>query len=96
MNATKTKTEDAAATAEPGDALASELTALRGEVERLTERLRATEAAAVARAKALAGDLTEEWRRVEDEIVEETRRSPWRSLGIAALAGLVVGLVLRR
>jgi ElaB/YqjD/DUF883 family membrane-anchored ribosome-binding protein len=95
MNATKAKGEESGE-AERGDALTTELSALRAEVLGLAERLKATEAAAVERARALAGDLGDELRRVEEGVIAETRRHPWRSLGIAAAAGFVIGLVLRR
>lgn len=79
-----------------GDALSDELAALKAEVRALGDRLKSTEAAAVERAKGLAGDLGAELKRYEEDIAAEARANPWRSLGIAALAGFVLGLILRR
>lgn len=79
-----------------GDALSEELTALRAEVRALGDRLKSTEVAAIERAKSYAGDLGAELKRYEEEIVAEARENPWRSLGFAALAGFVLGLILRR
>ncbi len=98
--ATRTKSEDAETPAgtetSGGDALSEELTALKAEVRALGDRLKSTEVAAVERAKSLAGDLGAELKRYEEDIAAEARANPWRSLGIAALAGFVLGLILRR
>lgn len=37
-----------------------------------------------------------EWASLESQILARTRERPWETLGIAALGGLVVGLILRR
>ncbi|MBP7240558.1 hypothetical protein [Amaricoccus sp.] len=76
--------------------MSEELTALKAEVRALGDRLKSTEVAAVERAKSLAGDLGAELKRYEEDIAAEARANPWRSLGIAALAGFVLGLILRR
>ncbi|MBP7002015.1 hypothetical protein [Amaricoccus sp.] len=76
--------------------MSEELAALKSEVRALGERLKSTEAAAVERARSLAGDLGAELKRYEEDIAAEARANPWRSLGFAALAGFVLGLILRR
>ena len=81
---------------EGGDALSQELAALKAEVRALGDRLKSTESAALERAKSYAGDIGAELRRYEADIVAEARERPWRSLGFAALAGFVLGLILRR
>lgn len=95
--AARAKTDETEIPAEEGgDALTEELAALRSEVRALGDRLKSTEAAAIERAKSYAGDLGAELKRYEEEIVAEARANPWRSLGFAALAGFVLGLILRR
>lgn len=99
------KPEDAA------EALAAEVAALRAELRSLVEHVGAVGASArggakrAARALAAEGadrgaraadDLMDEWRELDRRVLAETRDNPWRSLGIAALAGLVLGLILRR
>lgn len=37
-----------------------------------------------------------EWASVESRILAQTQERPWQTLGVAALGGLVVGLLLRR
>lgn len=95
----------------PAAVVADEVAALRAEVAALVEQLAAVRDAATggakraARAIAAEGadagaraaeDLLAEWRAFDRRVVEETRANPWRSLGIAALAGLVFGQILRR
>ena len=93
MGAKKAEEAEDAAGAEDAASLAAEVAALKAELARMAERLgHRAEAEAEAQVRALA----EEWRRLEGEIAEGARRNPWRSLGIAALAGLVLGLILRR
>jgi ElaB/YqjD/DUF883 family membrane-anchored ribosome-binding protein len=94
MNATRAKSGAEDRPAE--DARDAELVALRAEIERLAERLRAVDAATLERAREIAGDLSAEWRRIEADVAEATRSSPWRSLGVAALIGLALGLIWRR
>ena len=80
--------------------LAAELAALRMDVERLAAALgklgedRLAGAAEAARAR--LGEGAETLRGVEARVLDETSRHPWRALGIAALGGLVLGLILRR
>ncbi len=93
------------------DAVAAEIAALRAEVRALVEHAGAVGSAAkggakrAARAIAAEGvdagahaaeDLLAEWRELDRRVVAEARDNPWRSLGVAALVGLVVGLILRR
>lgn len=75
---------------------AAEVAALKAEVIRLARRLGEDEAELAARVRSMAGDVTGGFRRVEGDIVKATRDNPWKWLGIAALFGVVVGLVLRR
>jgi ElaB/YqjD/DUF883 family membrane-anchored ribosome-binding protein len=95
MPAPKTTTAETETQVE-GDALSEELAALRAEVRALGDRLKSTEVAAIERAKAYAGDIGAELKRYEEDIAAEARANPWRSLGFAALAGFVLGLILRR
>lgn len=95
MPAAKTKTDDTEPAME-GDALSQELAALKAEVRALGDRLKSTKSAAIERAKSYAGDLGAELKRYEQDIAAEARENPWRSLGFAALAGFVLGLILRR
>ncbi len=80
--------------------LAAELAALRKDVERLAGLLgrlgeeRLTGAADAARAR--LGEGAETLKGVETRVLDETTRHPWRALGLAALGGLVLGLILRR
>ncbi len=50
----------------------------------------------VAKGEAALADMTSELQRIESDIVSSTRKSPIRALGVAALVGLVIGLILRR
>ncbi len=79
-----------------GGRFADEIDSLKAEVMRLARRLGEDEAAVAARVRALAGDAAGEFRRVEGDIASATRDNPWKWLGIAALFGVVVGLILRR
>lgn len=75
---------------------ADEIATLKAEVMRLARALGEDEAAVRARVKAMASDVGGEFRRVEGDIAEATRENPWKWLGIAAIFGVVVGLILRR
>ena len=107
MSATKTKAEDAAT--EDGAALSDELAKLRKDIASLVdnvgrmgrERAEAIAGSAnlsegLAAGEAALADFAAEIRKIEKDIAASTRRGPWRALGIAALAGLIAGLVLRR
>ena len=108
MNATdKTKAEEAAA--EDVSALSDELAKLRKDISALVDnvgRIGRERAEAIAGSEKLSeglaageaalSDFAAELRKIEKDIAASTRRGPWRALGIAALAGLIVGLVLRR
>lgn len=73
--------------------LRKELEALAATVARIgragiAEARGAAEERLAGGAKAMGG--------VEDRILAEATARPWRTLGLAALGGLVLGLVLRR
>lgn len=51
--------------------------------------------AAKARLQEMKGDLLEQSREIAQNADEYVRENPWRAVGIAAAAGLVVGLLLR-
>jgi ElaB/YqjD/DUF883 family membrane-anchored ribosome-binding protein len=93
------------------DALATEIAALRKEFKALLAQVESVglvardEAKAVVRTQAARGveagervkaELVDEWREIDRRVALAAREDPWRSLGFAALAGLVLGLVLRR
>lgn len=109
---TKTKPKDAAredATAEDGAALAAEISKLRKDLSGLVEtvgrigRERAeaiagseTAAESLAAGEAALTGFADELRDLERDIAASTRRSPWRSIGIAVALGFLLGLFLRR
>jgi ElaB/YqjD/DUF883 family membrane-anchored ribosome-binding protein len=65
-------------------------------VEELTAQARARAAEGIEAGEALAAQLRGEVRHLNDQVVETTRQSPWRALGLAALIGVLVGLLIRR
>jgi len=94
-----------------GQDLAGELAVLRKEFQAFVEQAGAAGQAAkgaatsAVRAQAAKGievgehyaaDLMEDWREIDRKVVEATRESPWRTLGAAAMVGLILGLILRR
>lgn len=50
----------------------------------------------IAAGEAAIDGATRELRALEHDIAEATRANPWRALGVAALLGFVVGLLVRR
>lgn len=93
------------------DAVAVEVAALRAEVQALVEQLGVVRATATSGARRaaraiasegadagarVADDLMDEWRALDARVVAETQARPWRSLGIAALIGLMSSQFLRR
>jgi ElaB/YqjD/DUF883 family membrane-anchored ribosome-binding protein len=105
------KAADADAPRPEAERLAAEIAALRAELEALVAQVGAVGAAAAgdaaARLKAkaaphleagesVAADLIEDWREIDRKVVTAARENPWRTLGLAALGGLIVGLILRR
>ncbi len=103
MNSTsKSKTDDEEAARI--DALSTDIEKLRADLSSLVDsvgklaksRLRAEAAEGVARSEEALSDLTTELQRIEGDIITSARESPWRTLGIAALIGLIAGLILRR
>ena len=86
------------------DALSTDIEKLRADLSSLVDsvgtlaksRLGTEAAEGVARSEEALSDFATELQRIEGDIVTSTRESPWRSLGIAALIGLIVGLILRR
>jgi ElaB/YqjD/DUF883 family membrane-anchored ribosome-binding protein len=95
----KTKDDDESGT-EATESLSDEVAALRRDLQQLVGQVEKVGKAglgkAVAEGEAFGADVGAELRRLEDEVLRGTRESPWRSLGLAALAGLVLGLILRR
>ncbi|MCX7889159.1 MAG: hypothetical protein N2422_05435 [Rhodobacteraceae bacterium] len=93
---------DEAAKAEPDPA--AELERLKAEVAALLAELRRAGAEGLGalgrEARARAGEAAEglggEWADLERRLVEEVRANPLRALGLAALAGLIAGLLVRR
>jgi ElaB/YqjD/DUF883 family membrane-anchored ribosome-binding protein len=92
-------------------ALAAELAALRRDlkalgdhvarlgktgVDQLTGRAKAKAAEASEAGSAFAAEVRGEFDELNEQVVAATRENPWRSLGIAALAGMVFGLMIRR
>lgn len=67
------------------EGFAAARTKVEGKVDDMKARLDAARLAATERAKAIAG--------ATNDYVKE---NPWRVLGTAALAGLVIGFLLRR
>lgn len=80
--------------------LVAEITALRKEFEALATTVgrigRAGVAGARDAAKERFGEGANALESVEGRILSEARLRPWRTLGIAALGGLVLGMILRR
>jgi|GEM_PF-5464509 len=83
---------------------AAEIERLKAELAALIAELRSSGAAglsalgreAQARAGEAAAELGGEWADLERRLIEETRANPLRTVGLAALAGLIVGLLIRR
>lgn len=94
--ATKTETEATAARAD----LAAEIAALKTDIAALAERMRKIGSlggeAALEGGREGADRLTEELGRLEARLLEETRAHPFQVLGVTALAGFALGLLLRR
>jgi ElaB/YqjD/DUF883 family membrane-anchored ribosome-binding protein len=59
------------------------------------ERAEDSVRAAKARMQEMKGDLLKQSREIADNADEYVRENPWRAVGIAAAAGLVVGILLR-
>ncbi len=88
--------------------LAAELAAVKAELRvlaKMVSRLAAaglSEAGAGARPSAtrisedLVDSLKAEWAWAERRLAEETHAKPFRTLGLAALAGFIAALILRR
>jgi ElaB/YqjD/DUF883 family membrane-anchored ribosome-binding protein len=93
----KTKDEDET---DAEASLSAEVAELRRDLQRLVAQVEKTGKAGLGKViesgESLGHEAGEELRRLEDEVLRGTRESPWRSLGIAALAGLVLGLIIRR
>jgi ElaB/YqjD/DUF883 family membrane-anchored ribosome-binding protein len=112
MNTAQSKTAKEAekATAD-AEALAAEIAALREDfkglaaqvakvgragAEELTEKAKAKAKEQYAKGEAIAHQVEGEIEALNDRVVEATRENPWRALGTAALAGIVLGLLIRR
>ncbi len=80
--------------------LAAEIAALRQEMEAVAATLKRIGRAGFADAGRVAGEGLNEGGEAlggaESRILREIEARPWRALGIAALGGLVLGLILRR
>ncbi len=112
MNMSTGKSSKVADPPEPeAEALAAEIAALREDFQALVAQVAAVgaavrdEATSTVRAKAAIGleagetvvaDLVGEWREIDRRVIDATRERPWRALGAAGLAGLALGLILRR
>ncbi len=98
--AARKETEGATAPTAPAENLADEVEALRAEIAALAERLRRVAEAGAAEGLAgggrLAGMARAEAAGLEARLAAEAAAHPLRTLGIAALVGLVLGLILRR
>ncbi len=44
----------------------------------------------------IADEVASEWQAAERRLVKEASEHPWRTFGVAALGGLVLGLLIRR
>lgn len=112
MNTSKSKSGEAAeATAAEPEALAAEIAALRADFRALLAQVESVglvardEATAAVRTQAARGveagervkaEVVGEWREIDRRVTMAAREDPWRTLGLAALLGLVLGLFLRR
>lgn len=83
-----------------GPDLAAEIATLRKEFEALAVTVARIGRAGVEEARSTAEEGLAEGAKalgsVEGRVLAETHAHPWRALGIAALGGLVLGLILRR
>ena len=79
------------------DVAQSEIAALRAKVEALmAERVNPTLSAVAEHAEALAHGAADTVRRQSDHFAGTVRAQPFVAVGAAALAGLAVGLLIRR
>jgi ElaB/YqjD/DUF883 family membrane-anchored ribosome-binding protein len=76
------------------------LAATAGETNDATKKVRHKAAASLDRAKAsleqIQEDLGERAKAVADDVTDYVRENPWQSIGIAAAAGVVIGVLLGR
>ena len=92
------------ATSEGAADLAAEFSALRLEMAAMLARLKAFGATGADWAAGTASDAAEdglaslksEWDKLEKSMAGQARANPIRTIGIAALIGFAVGLLLRR
>lgn len=79
------------------DTAQSEIAALREKVEALmAERVNPTLSAVAHQAESLAHGAAETVRRQSDHLAGTVRAQPFVAVGAAALAGLAIGLLMRR
>ena len=85
---------------EVADDLAKEVAALRKEMQEMASTISRIGRAGVAGARSVAeaklGEGGDALHELEDRLLMETRARPYRALGLAALGGLALGLLLRR
>lgn len=79
------------------DMAESEIAALREKVEALmADRVNPTLSAVASQAEALAHGAAETVKRQSDNLAGTVRAQPFAAVGAAALAGLAIGLLIRR
>lgn len=97
-DSTTTKVDDLRDTA----AEMIERSGVRQEADRLAQAIRGLGVDGMAEVKKLLGDRLPEldvkkgWNSVEERLSDELTAHPLRTVGVAALAGLALGLILRR
>lgn len=79
------------------DMAQSELASLRAKVEALmADRVSPALAGIADRAESLAHDATDTVKRQSDSLASAVRSQPFAAVGAAALAGIAIGLLIRR
>ena len=94
---THTLIDDLRAVVSDAEAL---LAATAGDSSDVTKKVRHKAAASLDRAKAslehIEEDLKERAKAMADDATDYVRENPWQSIGIAAAAGIVIGVLLGR
>ncbi len=95
-NATMTKATQRLAE-DVKDAASSEIADLRAKVEELmADRVSPAIAAVAGQAEQLAHGAAASARRQSDQLASTVRAQPFAAIGTAALAGIAIGLMMRR